>query len=56
MAKDDPVVERVRAVRRKIAEECGWDLHALYERAKRIEAECADRVVGYETDRKDRRG
>jgi hypothetical protein len=52
MSRDDPVIERVRAVRRRIAEECGGDLHALYERAKRIEAEHAHRVVGYETDRR----
>ena len=30
MSRDDPVVERVRAARRAIAEECGNDLHRLY--------------------------
>ncbi len=49
---DNPVVERVRAARRKIVEECGGDIHALGEWARKIEAERPDRVRGYETDRK----
>ena len=48
---DDPVVERVRAARREIVAECGGDLHTLHEWAKKIEAECPERIVGYETDR-----
>ncbi len=52
MSRDDPVVERVRAARRKILEECGGDLHALFERARKWQAEHPERVVGYETDRK----
>ncbi len=52
MPREDPVVERVRAVRRKIVEECGGDIHALFERARKIEAEFPERVRGYETDRK----
>jgi hypothetical protein len=53
-AGDDAVVERVRAVRRQIVEECGGDIHALFERARKIEAEHPERVRGYETDRKRR--
>ena len=49
---DDPTIERVRAVRRKIADECGGDVRALGERARKIQAEHPERVVGYETDRK----
>lgn len=44
--------ERVRAACRKTVEECGGDIHALFERARKIKAECPDRVRGYETDRK----
>ncbi len=55
MSRDDPVVERVRAARRAIAEECGHDLHRLYEWAKKIEAEHRDRVVGYERLRKNKK-
>ena len=49
---DDPTIARVRAAGRKILEECGGDFHALGERARKIEAEHPERVVGYETDRK----
>ncbi len=49
---DDPTIERVRAAGRAIAEECGGDLHALFERARKWQAEHPERVVGYETDRK----
>ena len=56
MAEDDPVVARVRAARRKILEECGGDMHALFERARKWQAEHLERVVGYETDRKARPG
>ena len=34
---DSPIVERVRAVRRKIAEECDYDLHKLFERIRQAE-------------------
>ncbi len=47
-SKCDPVVQRVRAARREIMAECGGDLHALFERARRIQAEFPGRVVGYE--------
>ncbi len=50
MSRDDPVVERVRAVRRKIVEECGDDIHALGEWIRKVQAEHPERVVGYETD------
>jgi len=48
MPKDDPVVERVRATRRSIVEGCHGDPRALLKWAKDIEAECAERVRGYE--------
>ncbi len=49
MTNDDPVIARIRAVRRKIfLEDCEGDPHKLYEWAKRLEAENPERVVGYE--------
>ncbi|MFH0983076.1 MAG: hypothetical protein V2A79_16275 [Planctomycetota bacterium] len=51
MKADDPVVERVRAARRQIAERCGQDHHRLYEWAKQIEAQQRERVIGYERPR-----
>lgn len=48
MTTDDPVVQRVRQTRQRIAEQCGHDPHRLYEWAKRIEAEHLDRVVGFD--------
>ncbi len=47
MSRDDPTIERVRAARRKIFEECGCDLHALYEWAKKLEAEFPERLASY---------
>lgn len=52
MPRDDPVVERVRAAGRKIAQSCGWDPHALVEWARKVEAEFPERVVGYEYARR----
>ena len=49
MSRDDPVVERVRAARRRIVAQCQGDAHKMYEWAKAIEAKYADRVVGYDT-------
>ncbi len=48
MTQDDPVVERVRAARRRIVEQCGGDPHKIYEWAKRMEARYQDRVVTYD--------
>lgn len=48
MFRDDPVVERVRAARRAIAERHGSDAHELFEWAKKIESKYARRVTGYE--------
>jgi hypothetical protein len=53
MSKDDPVVQRVRSARREIASACGNDLHALLQWAKKIEAECPERIRGYERGRRD---
>ena len=41
----DPIVEEVCAIRRKIAEECGYDLHRLFERQKKIFAEWGGKKV-----------
>ena len=49
MTRDDPVVERVRAARRRIVAECQGDAHKIYEWAKAVEARYADRLVGYDT-------
>ena len=54
MAKDDPVVERVREVRRRIAARCGQNPRKLFEWAKKIEAGQSKRVVGYGNHRKPR--
>ena len=48
MTDDDPVIARIRAVRRQIAAECDNDPHKLYEYFKRLEAENPEKVVGYE--------
>lgn len=52
MSRDDPVVERVRAARRKILADCGHDPKALLEWAKKIEAQHPDRVCGYQRQRR----
>jgi len=54
MNHDDPVVQRVREARRRIAASCDYDLHKLYEWAKQIEARYKDRVIGLEEFRKRR--
>ena len=48
MTEDDPVIERIRDVRRRIVAECEGDPHKIYEWAKQMEARYADRLVGYE--------
>jgi hypothetical protein len=55
MTKDDAVVERVRAARRRVVERCGGDKHRLLEWAKRIEADRRDRVVAHEPPKGRRR-
>ena len=47
MMKDDPVVQRVRDARHKIAEKAGYDPNRLLKWAKQIEAQYASRVVGF---------
>jgi|GEM_PF-4384849 len=48
--KDDAVVERVRASRRRIVKRCGGgDKHRMFRRAKRVEAAHKTRVIGFET-------
>lgn len=46
--KDDTVVERVRASRRRIVKRCGGDKHRMFRWAKRVEAEHKARVIGFE--------
>jgi len=48
MTQDDPVVQRVRATRRRIVAKCDGDSHKLYEWAKRMEAKYKDRIVSYD--------
>ena len=48
----DPIVEEVYEARRKILEECGWDLGRLLDRLKAEEAKDADRLVGPEEFRR----
>ena len=48
MMPDDPVVERVRAARRRIVTQCGGDPHKIYEWAKQLEARYKDRIVRYQ--------
>ncbi|MGC8560593.1 MAG: hypothetical protein ACP5O1_07925 [Phycisphaerae bacterium] len=45
--KDDAVVERVRASRRRIVKQCGGDKHRMFRWAKRVEAGHKARVVGF---------
>jgi restriction endonuclease Mrr len=52
MAHDDPVVARVREAGRKIAEECDFDPHKMGEWLRKAQAKYADRVVGFEYDKK----
>jgi hypothetical protein len=46
--KDDPVVQRVRDARHKIAQKAGHDRSKLFQWAKQIESQHAERVVGYQ--------
>ncbi len=39
MTEDDPVIREIRAIRRKISEECGHDVHRLFEHYKKFEEE-----------------
>ena len=48
MPQDDPVVERVRAVRREIVAQCRRDPHLVLQWAKKIEAEYPRRIRRYE--------
>ncbi len=45
--KDDPVVERVRAVRKRIVRRCGGDQHRLLQWAKRVETTGRYRTAGF---------
>ncbi len=47
--KDDAVVERVRASRRRIVKHCGGDKHRMFRWAKRVEAARKAGVVAFET-------
>ena len=41
----DAFVEEIHAIRRRIAEECGNDIHKIAERFRRLEAEHPERLV-----------
>lgn len=45
---DDPIVDEVRATRRRIFEECGNDLHRLIEQLKSAEGQDKSRLVTLE--------
>jgi hypothetical protein len=45
---DPPEIAWIRAVRHKMAAECGYDPHQLYERARQLEQQMPEKVVGYE--------
>lgn len=47
--RDDAVVERVRAARRRIVKRCGGDKHRMFRWAKRVESKHRVRVVGFES-------
>jgi hypothetical protein len=42
---DDPIVEEIHEVRRKLLEECGGDLNKLMDRIKAREQEDPSRIV-----------
>ncbi len=46
--KDDPVIERVRAVRKRIVRRCGGDQHRLLQWAKHVESSGRYKVAGFE--------
>lgn len=48
MLPDDPVVERVRSVRRAIVERCRCEPHGLLNWLKQIESQSGHRVIGYD--------
>ena len=41
----DAIVEEIHAIRRRIAEECGNDMHRIAESFRRLEAEHPERLV-----------
>lgn len=49
---DDPIVNEVRATRRRILEECDGDLDRLIERLKAAESRDRDRLVTIDDIRK----
>jgi hypothetical protein len=45
---NDPIVEEIHEIRRRIFEECGNDLGRLLEHFKAAEVKDTDRLVSYE--------
>ena len=43
---NDPIVAEVRAVRERIAAECDYDLHRMFERQREIVRRWEGKVVG----------
>lgn len=48
--KDDPVIERIRAVRHQISEECGHDPQRLAEYYMKLQEQNRSRFFRRETD------
>ena len=47
----DPIVAEVRAIRDKLAAECGYDVHELFRRIRRRQAESGLEYVRYPSRR-----
>jgi len=52
---DDPVVAEVRAARERLLAECGYDLHKVIEKSRRILKTWPGKVVTKEQLQKERR-
>ncbi len=43
----DPIVEEVRAIRERLAAECDFDVHKIFERARKQQAASNATIVDY---------
>ena len=43
----DPIVEEVRAIRERLAAECEFDVHKIFERARKQQAASNAMIVNY---------
>jgi hypothetical protein len=53
---DDPIVAEVRAIREKLAAECGFDIRRIVERARIRQAQSGARIVSFERKVQDAAG